>query len=204
MLSRSALALLLAPALLRAQAADTLAARPISLREAVSLAQRNGPRPSRRAARCATPNRACAPRAPRCSPASTSPGAGEPVRRSVRHAGPARTVSRAAAVELQHRLLVHVQRVRRRPPARRDPSHAGRRRRLRGERGEPAVQRRAPGEDAVLQRARRARVGGRGPGAARAGGGADQGVDRPQSPPGSRPSPIRCAPSFPSATRSSR
>lgn len=41
-LSRSALALLLAPALLRAQAPDTLAARPIPLRDAVVLAQQNG------------------------------------------------------------------------------------------------------------------------------------------------------------------
>jgi outer membrane protein len=41
-LSRSALALLLAPALLRAQAPDTLAARPIPLRDAVALAQQNG------------------------------------------------------------------------------------------------------------------------------------------------------------------
>jgi len=41
-LFRSALALLLAPALLRAQAPDTLAARPIPLKEAVALAQQNG------------------------------------------------------------------------------------------------------------------------------------------------------------------
>lgn len=41
-LLRSALALLLAPALLRAQAPDTLAARPIPLRDAVALAQQNG------------------------------------------------------------------------------------------------------------------------------------------------------------------
>lgn len=41
-LSRSALALLLAPALLSAQAPDTLAARPIPLRDAVALAQQNG------------------------------------------------------------------------------------------------------------------------------------------------------------------
>lgn len=41
-LSRSALALLLAPALLGAQAPDTLAARPIPLRDAVALAQQNG------------------------------------------------------------------------------------------------------------------------------------------------------------------
>src|SRR5215213_401946 len=40
-LSRSALALLVAPALLRAQAPDTLAARPIPLRDAVALAQQN-------------------------------------------------------------------------------------------------------------------------------------------------------------------
>ena len=40
--SRSALALLVAPALLRAQTPDTLAARPIPLSEAVSLAQQNG------------------------------------------------------------------------------------------------------------------------------------------------------------------
>jgi outer membrane protein len=40
-LSRSALALLLAPALLGAQAPDTLAARPIPLREALTLAQQN-------------------------------------------------------------------------------------------------------------------------------------------------------------------
>ena len=40
-ISRSALALLLAPALLRAQAADTLAAKPIPLRDAVALAQQN-------------------------------------------------------------------------------------------------------------------------------------------------------------------
>ena len=40
-LSRSALALLLAPALLRAQTPDTLAARPIPLREALTLAQQN-------------------------------------------------------------------------------------------------------------------------------------------------------------------
>jgi outer membrane protein len=40
--SRSALALLVAPALLRAQTPDTLAARPIPLTEAVSLAQQNG------------------------------------------------------------------------------------------------------------------------------------------------------------------
>ncbi|HEU4702850.1 MAG TPA: TolC family protein [Conexibacter sp.] len=40
-LSRSALALLLAPALLRAQGPDTLAARPIPLREALTLAQQN-------------------------------------------------------------------------------------------------------------------------------------------------------------------
>ena len=39
---RSALALLLAPTLMRAQAPDTLAARPIPLREAVTLAQQNG------------------------------------------------------------------------------------------------------------------------------------------------------------------
>src|SRR5215208_1531281 len=39
--SRSALALLLAPVLLRAQSADTLAARPIPLRDAVTLAQQN-------------------------------------------------------------------------------------------------------------------------------------------------------------------
>ena len=41
-LSRSALALLLAPALLRAQTSDTLAARAIPLPEAVALAQQNG------------------------------------------------------------------------------------------------------------------------------------------------------------------
>src|SRR5215218_1056181 len=41
-LLRSALALLLAPVLLRAQAPDTLAARPIALRDAVALAQQNG------------------------------------------------------------------------------------------------------------------------------------------------------------------
>jgi outer membrane protein len=41
-LSRSALALLVAPALLRAQTSDTLAARPIPLPEAVALAQQNG------------------------------------------------------------------------------------------------------------------------------------------------------------------
>jgi outer membrane protein len=41
-LLRSALALLLAPALLSAQAPDTLAARPIPLRDAVALAQQNG------------------------------------------------------------------------------------------------------------------------------------------------------------------
>jgi outer membrane protein len=41
-LSRSALALLVTPALLRAQTSDTLAARPIPLAEAVSLAQQNG------------------------------------------------------------------------------------------------------------------------------------------------------------------
>jgi len=41
-LFRSAFALLLAPALLRAQAPDTLAARPIPLKEAVALAQQNG------------------------------------------------------------------------------------------------------------------------------------------------------------------
>ena len=41
-LPRSALALLLAPALLSAQAPDTLAARPIPLRDAVALAQQNG------------------------------------------------------------------------------------------------------------------------------------------------------------------
>jgi outer membrane protein TolC len=41
-LLRSALALLLAPALLRAQTPDTLAARPIALRDAVALAQQNG------------------------------------------------------------------------------------------------------------------------------------------------------------------
>jgi outer membrane protein len=40
-LSRSALALLLAPALLRAQTVDSLAAKPIPLREAVALAQQN-------------------------------------------------------------------------------------------------------------------------------------------------------------------
>ena len=40
-LSRSALALLLAPALLSAQAPDSLAARPIPLREALTLAERN-------------------------------------------------------------------------------------------------------------------------------------------------------------------
>src|SRR5687768_240068 len=42
MISRSALALLLAPALLGAQSPDTLAARPIPLRDAVALAQQNG------------------------------------------------------------------------------------------------------------------------------------------------------------------
>jgi outer membrane protein len=41
LVSRSALALLLAPTLLGAQAADTLAARPIPLRDAVALAQQN-------------------------------------------------------------------------------------------------------------------------------------------------------------------
>jgi outer membrane protein len=41
LVSRSALALLLAPALLRAQAVDTLAARSIPLRDAVALAQQN-------------------------------------------------------------------------------------------------------------------------------------------------------------------
>src|SRR5689334_14665044 len=40
---RSALALLLAPVLLRAQTVDTLEARPIPLREAVSRAQQYGP-----------------------------------------------------------------------------------------------------------------------------------------------------------------
>jgi outer membrane protein len=40
-LTRSALALLLAPALLRGQTPDTLAAKPISLRDAVALAQQN-------------------------------------------------------------------------------------------------------------------------------------------------------------------
>ena len=40
-LSRSALALLLAPALLRAQAPDSLGARPIPLREALTLAEQN-------------------------------------------------------------------------------------------------------------------------------------------------------------------
>ena len=40
-LSRSALALLLAPVLLGAQTADTLAAKPIPLRDAVALAQQN-------------------------------------------------------------------------------------------------------------------------------------------------------------------
>ena len=41
LVTRSALALLLAPVLLRAQSADTLAARPIPLRDAVALAQQN-------------------------------------------------------------------------------------------------------------------------------------------------------------------
>jgi hypothetical protein len=39
---RSALALLVAPALLSAQTTDTLAARAIPLRDAVALAQQNG------------------------------------------------------------------------------------------------------------------------------------------------------------------
>ena len=179
-LSRGALAALLVPALLGAQSADSLGARPIALKDAVSLRRSRTPSaPCRRAGRFAPPNPPCAPPRAALFP-SLNLTMGQVNQSGDRFDAQGRLVPYLAPQpwSYSHRDQLVGEPVRRRPSTERGPPLPLGRRRCRGERGHAAVQRRAAGQDAVLRHPRRARVRGRGARPARPGAGAAQGVHR--------------------------
>ena len=168
---RSALALLLVPALLGAQAPITLdGARPSRLKDAVALAQQNalGAVQARGQVRTAESS-------VRAARAALFPSLnftmGQVNQSGDRFDSQGRLVpylapqpwSYSTGISSTLNLFDGGRRLER------DPPHALRRRRGRSERGLAAVQRLAAGQDAVLQHPRRARVRGGGARAARAG-----------------------------------